>query len=169
MKDDDDNEDGDGSKDNNKDSNGGGDDEDDVDRAKNSSSCCVIEDCESTVTFRIRCRRGQLFAVIPILALLSLSANLNLIRRASKVKGGSSNGGLLISLSDFLGGEASRGTSGDPNGKAAAAAARRRRMRRKKEQEIPKVYPRTESLQRNATFSACLLIKDDNEILNECT
>jgi len=51
--------------------------------------------------------------------------------------------------------------------KAAAANRAGMPQRRRKAEEIPRVLPRNESLMSNATFSACLLIKDDNDILPE--
>jgi hypothetical protein len=54
---------------------------------------------------------------------------------------------------------------------AAAAPRKRRRKRNKKQQEAAEILelppPRRESLHENATFSACLLIRDDNDILPE--
>lgn len=111
----------------------------------NAGSCLTIEDCESTVTMRVRCRRAQLLAMIPVLILFSLLTNVSLIRKHHQQIAPKSGGGKKRRML--------------PGEKALRA--------NKKPEARPVVTPRAQSLQANATFSACLLIKDDNDILNE--
>ena len=136
------------------------------------SCCCRVEDCESSVTMRIRCRRVHLLATIPLLIAASILLNVTLIRRHYNNVGELAN--------DLqTGGLSGRGgpSPTDADGSSSISQNKRRQARRRKSnsdtvktrgQRLGEIVkPRAESLQPNATFSACLLIKDDNEILNE--
>lgn len=115
---------------------------------ENRNSCFTIDDCESTVTMRVRCRRGQLVALFLLLIVLSLMTNASLIRKHSK--------------------ELRKGLTGMKGGPGAKTKKQKQQRKNKQQKKKPvKVEPRAESLMPNATFSACLLIKDDNELLNE--
>lgn len=105
-----------------------------------------MEDCESSVTMRVRCRRVHLIAALPILILFSVLLNITMLRRHWYEL---SYGGLF----------GSSGTKMSPEGRNRAAVKRKSRRH--------DISPIPGSLSQNATFSACLLIKDDNEILNE--
>lgn len=124
---------------------------DDVEE-KNRHCCLTIEDCESTVTMRIRCRRVHLIAVMMVLLMLfSLTTNATLMRKFNQQMRKS---GAIRHLAIM--------NEPSPN-----QPRKRFGQRARSSQNPPKVTPRAESLLPNATFAACLLIKDDNEILNE--
>jgi Glycosyl transferase family 2 len=110
---------------------------------------------------RVRCRRGHLVLLIPLLVVLSIAINWYLfLEHRSAMDGMSSllgNHTEQSAVAEFFNQKKRRKANGRPH----------RKKKGKMIKEGIQVEPREESLSPNATFSACLLIKDDNDILNE--
>lgn len=118
------------------------------------------EDCESTFTVRVRCKRWHLFAIIPALAFVSLVANLSMIIRHGKE----------VVIDDVAAASIRKKSKvkGVPSQKQKSKKGRKGMKKgTPKAMKVKTVPPKESSLSPDATFSACLLIKDDNEILNE--
>lgn len=109
---------------------------------------------------RVRCTRAQIVILFPLLVIVSLVTNWVLYFEQGKMNDGtllldSGNAPQKSAISDFF---------GDVEEGRRARGRQRRKNKRNQPSFLP---PRAESMAPNATFSACLLIKDDNEILNE--
>ena len=130
-----------------------------------------ISKCESRFIMRVRCRRWQLFVLVPVLAVLSVVTNLAVFVKHSKVAfnlhadadyGDERNKPVSVHI---VSEKRSEAEGIFPMNKRKIK--RKRKMRIKKKEVSNKVDPNPLSMAPNTTFSACLLIKDDNEILNE--
>lgn len=153
-----------------------------------------MEDCESSLTMRVRCRRWQLLVLIPLLAILSLATNISLLMEHINEQMASATSSIEYEqYEDMPLNQTQKTTTSitppqpsppitDQRNEAEAffgkkkAAIRKKppknkkedkKGKKKKKKDQIKVEPNPLSLSPNATFSACLLIKDDNEILNE--
>jgi hypothetical protein len=151
-----------------------------------------MEDCESSLTMRVKCRRWQLLVVIPLLAMVSLGTNISLLLEHNNEQVESTTTEFEqdndLPLNQTQNATTHQRSEAKPyftsthqrneakeffGGKKKGASTRKNRItenkkgKRKKKKETVKVEPNPLSLAPNATFSACLLIKDDNEILNE--
>lgn len=113
---------------------------------------------------RIKCNRAQLLIFVPLLIGVSIVVNGFLFlkhhkstvqRVASTAESGT---GGMKAVAEFFG-QDNRG----PKNKRKNTARRNKNQ----EKKLEPVVPTPDALSPNATFSACLLIKDDNEILNE--
>jgi hypothetical protein len=143
-----------------------------------------MEDCESSLTMRVRCRRWQLLVIIPLLAVVSLATNMSLLMEhinemASTTTPIEYEGyddlpliQTQITTTPATPATHERNEADEFFGKKKAALRKKppknkKGKKRKKKDTTIKVEPNPLSLAPNTTFSACLLIKDDNEILNE--
>lgn len=129
---------------------------------------------------RIRCKMGYLFALILSLASFSVLTNVLFMQRAT-VSVENRNPLEFIASDLKLAGVASElKLPGYTHGGEEVIVSRtttlkrlsyqesQRRMRRLRDRKYaPKIEPRPESLSPDSSFAACMLIKDDNEILSE--
>ena len=140
-----------------------------------------------------RCRRVYLLVLLPLLAAFSLAANLSLFvhHKNEMVEMEQQLASAVMSSVFEDDDESSRPSpvvlSADAENKETVATdsivstlpkttltlnqeirqQKRKRNRLWKQKKIPIIEPKPESLSSTAVFSACLLIKDDNEILDE--
>ena len=151
-----------------------------------------MEDCESSLTMRVRCRRWQLLVLIPLLAIISLVTNISLLMEHINEQMGSTTTPIEYEeyedmplnqiqntatttprtpptttdqrneAEEFFGKKKANTRKKPPKSKKEDKKGKKRNKK-----DPIKVEPNPLSLAPNATFSACLLIKDDNEILNE--
>jgi hypothetical protein len=121
--------------------------------------------CESNVKCSLRFGRGHLLSLVPLLALLSLLSNVFFVVRHNNDMAFLAEQKqlrhrqyvtkeLLIDM---------------PVEKIMSAEKMqaKKKEREAKKKKLPLMEPTKESLSPNATLSACLLIKDDNELLSE--
>lgn len=139
----------------------------------------------------VRCRRSQLLVLLPLLIVLSMVTNVALFSRYRRDMSlieefNRFNTDEEVSSDDSV--DEDQGSPGTPQqlSPQMSIIREKRRQRRKlrlqmrknrerlarggttsKSKRIPEILPSEQSLSPNANFSACLLIKDDNEILNE--
>lgn len=143
---------------------------------KKRTTCGGMEDCESSFTMRVRCRRGQLITAmaIPFLALFSFVTNAVI----SSFHSPTQDRFYIDSLMNRRGSLTDENVDVDDDSKSGAK--RQAQMRGSKSTMGDKtshrwssrrrrldIDPIDASLSPEASFSACLLIKDDNDILNE--
>lgn len=137
-----------------------------------------LDDCESSVTMRVRCRRWQLLILITLLAVVSFAINISLfVEHSNELTTTIPQESESEQDDDHPLSQTQNTTKYERNvaeeffGKKTATTKKKpsqnKSRRKRKKKERIKVEPNPLSLTSNATFSACLLIKDDNEILNE--
>lgn len=136
-------------------------------------------DCESSIAMKVRCKAVYLLGLVPLLFCLSIIINFHLYVNHQKIVDAETrdelNNVALEVSKPFM-----NNTFIAPSNKKRLPKAVHEFLKRKQTlktrhrvsklkpghtKEIPPANPA--SLSPNATFSACLLIKDDNEILDE--
>lgn len=127
-------------------------------RKKNSR--CNREDCEITLTMRVQRKRGQVIAAFVLISWIMNLAFTALYNRPHDIMYAES----LTYKVPLL---ASQGSLENNSHAELRSPWRRSKRRRGLRLRRPEIQPNPKSLSANSTFSACLLIKDDNEILNE--
>ena len=129
---------------------------------------------------RIRCKMGYLFALMVILASTSIWTNVFFMRRSRlSVEGGSSFEQLMandlklaevaadLNLAGFESHESRVVVSQTTTVHRTSVQDARRIRKLRNPKYAPKITPRQQSLSDESSFAACMLIKDDNEILSE--
>ncbi|GKY91620.1 hypothetical protein MPSEU_000133900 [Mayamaea pseudoterrestris] len=137
---------------------------------------------------RIRCKMGYLFALMLLLASLSIWTNVFFMRRSrlSEMEGVSRRRHFeIIAANDIKLAEVaadlnlagferhesrvvvSQTTTVERTSRQETPLVRKNIKKLRNRKYAPKIKPRAESLSSNSSFSACMLIKDDNEILSE--
>jgi hypothetical protein len=125
---------------------------------------------------------GYLFALMLLLASLSTWTNVFLIRRSRLTVQGNrfdlvtSDQKLVdvaaeLALAGFERGSLQKSIASRTQQQQQSAKSYREKQKRlrklRNRKAAPKIIPRSQSLTSNSWFSSCMLIKDDNEILNE--
>jgi Glycosyl transferase family 2 len=139
---------------------------------KRRATCGGMEDCESSFTMRVRCRRGQLITAmaIPFLALFSFLTNAVITSFHSPIQ----DRFLIDSFTNQRDFTKEEMTAVEVD--STSGARQQTKRRKSKADESSRwsnrrrrldIDPVDASLSPEASFSACLLIKDDNDILNE--
>jgi hypothetical protein len=124
--------------------------------------------CESSMMLNVRFRRCKLLnQILPLLAFLSVVANVHLVGLRQKEIAAFATTRQLGDRpnSDVMELKTLKTTEEIMALEEEEKKKRRRNAEAKKGPKL--VLPKAPALSPNATFSACLLIKDDNEILNE--